>query len=175
MRRRLTHLNTHFQERRRVFGQERRTAMKLSGIAGLSACLLATVLASVPAAAQQAKTVADVTIRFGIVTALEAEHVDAQHGAHKGGHGSGMEHLVVTLADARSGAHISGANVIVEVRDPKGKVQRKPLQGMMTAGYPDYSEVFHFGWSGRYTIRMTILRQGVAKPINATFTQDHAI
>ena len=127
--------------------------MKLSGIAGM-ACVLAAALVGAPALAQQAKTVADVTIRFGIVKALEAEHVDAQHGVHKGGHGSGMEHLVVSLADSATGAHIAGANVLVEVRDPKGRVQSKALQGMITAGYPDYSEVFDFGWTGRYTIRM---------------------
>ena len=148
--------------------------MRLSGIAGL-AYVLAAVLVSAPAAAQQAKTVADVTIRFGLVTALEAEHADAQHGTHKGGHGSGMEHLVVTLADARTGKHIGGASVRVEVTDPKGMQQSKMLQGMSAAGYRDYSEVFHFGWSGRYTIRMTILRPGDAKPLKATFTQTHAL
>ena len=148
--------------------------MKLSGIAGL-ACVLAAALVGAPAWAQQAKTVADVTIRFGIVKALEAEHVDAQHGVHKGGHGSGMEHLVVSLADSATGAHIAGANVLVEVRDPKGRVQSKSLQGMITAGYPDYSEVFDFGWTGRYTIRMTVLRQGAARPVKASFSLEHVI
>ena len=148
--------------------------MRLSGLAGL-VCFLAAVLVGAPAMAQQAKTVADVTIRFGIVTALSAEHVDAQHGVHKGGHGSGMEHLVVSLVDSATGSHIAGAKVVVEVSDPKGKVQSKSLQGMITSGFPDYSEVFNFGWSGRYTIRMTILRQGVAKPLKASFSLDHVI
>lgn len=148
--------------------------MKLSGIAGL-ACVLAAALVGAPASAQQAKTVADVTIRYGLVTALSAEHVDAQHGVHKGGHESGMEHLVVSLADSATGSHIAGAKIVVEVSDPKGKVQSKSLQGMITSGFPDYSEVFDFGWSGRYTIRMTILRQGVAKPLKASFIHDHVI
>jgi hypothetical protein len=99
--------------------------MRLSGIAGL-AFVLAAALLSMPSAAQQTTTVADVTVRFGIVNALEAEHVDAQHGVHKGGHGSGMEHLVVTLADASSGSHIGGAKVFVEVRDPKGGCKEAP-------------------------------------------------
>ena len=148
--------------------------MKLSGIAGL-ACVLAAVLVSAPASAQQAKTVAGVTIRFGLVTAYMAEHVDAQHGVHTGGHGSGMEHLVVSLADARSGSHIAGAKVVAEVRDPKGGVQRKPLQAMLTAGVPDYSEVFNFGWSGKYTIRVTILPKGAARPLKASFVHRHVI
>jgi hypothetical protein len=148
--------------------------MRLSGIAG-PAFILAAALAGAPALAQQEKTVADVTIRLGIVTALAAEHVDAQHGVHRGGHGSGMEHLVVSLANSATGAHIAGADVVVEVRDPKGKVQSKSLQGMITAGYPDYSEVFDFGWTGRYTIRMTILRKGAARPVKASFSHDHVI
>lgn len=148
--------------------------MRLSGIAGL-ASVLAAALLSTPSAAQQATTVADVTVRFGIVNALEAEHVDAQHGVHKGGHGSGMEHLVVTLADARSRAHIAGAKVVVEVRDPRGGVQRKPLQAMVTSGYPDYSEVFNFGWSGKYRIRVWFLLKEAVEPIEARFVHRHVI
>ena len=148
--------------------------MRLSGIPG-AAFVLAAALLSSPAPAQQSKTVTGVTVRFGLVTALEAEHVDAQHGTHKGGHGSGMEHLVVSLADAATGSRIAGARVEVEVRDPRGRVQRKSLQAMITAGVPDYSEVFEFGWSGRYTIRMSILRQGFSRPVRASFTHNHAI
>jgi hypothetical protein len=148
--------------------------MRLSGIAGLGFVLAAALLGT-PSAAQQAKTVADVTVRFGIVTALEAEHVDAQHGVHRGGHASGMEHLVVTLADASRGSHIAGAKVVVEVRDPKGGVQRKPLQAMVTAGYPDYSEVFDFGWSGTYRILVWFLLKDAAQPLEARFVHRHAI
>lgn len=148
--------------------------MKLSAIAGLS-CVLAAVLISAPASAQQAKTVADVTIRFGLVTAMMAEHVDAQHGVHRGGHGSGMEHLVVSLADARTGSPIAGAKVVVEVRGPKGRVQRKPLQAMITAGFPDYSEVFDFGWSGSYRIRVWFLLKDAVQPLEARFVHRHLI
>jgi hypothetical protein len=101
--------------------------------------------------------------------------VDAQHGVHKGGHGSGMEHLVVSVADAASGTNLAGARIVVEVRDPKGKVQRKPLQAMNTAGYPDYSEVFDFGWTGKYIIRMTILPRGAAQPLKVSFVHRHVI
>lgn len=148
--------------------------MGLSRIAGL-ASVLAAALLSMPSAAQQTTTVADVTVRFGIVNALQAEHVDVQHGVHKGGHGSGMEHLVVTLADARSGSHIGGAKVFAEVRDPKGRVQRKPLRAMTTAGYPDYSEVFSFGWSGRYRIRVWFLLKDAVEPLEARFVHRHII
>lgn len=148
--------------------------MRLSGIAGVGFVLAAALLGT-PLAAQQAKTVADVTVRFGIVKALEAEHVDAQHGTHRGGHASGMEHLVVTLANAKTGAHIAGAKVVVEVRDPKGRTQSKSLQPMITSGYPDYSEVFNLGWSGRYAIRIRILLRGAKKPVETSFTYRHVI
>lgn len=147
--------------------------MRLSGTAGL-ACVLAAALASAPAWAQQAKTVADLTIRFGIVTALDAEHVDAQHGVHKGGHGSGMEHVVVSLAEEKSGARIGDADVTIEVKTPKGSVQKKPALPMVTAGYPDYSEVFDFGWSGSYVVRVSVKRKA-AKPIEAVFTVNRVI
>lgn len=146
--------------------------MRLSGIAG-TAFVLAATLAGAPATAQQAKTVADVTVRYGIVEALQAEHVDAQHGSHRGGHGSGMQHLVVTLAS--NGAHLAGAKVVVELRDPKGAVQRKSLQPMITSGYPDYSEVFYFGWSGTYRIRVWFLLKDAGRPLEARFAHRHVI
>ena len=150
--------------------------MNISGTSrALAAAALSAALVAAPAAAQQMKTVGGVVVNIGIISAIAAEHADAQHGVHKGGHGSGMEHLVVSLADSATGAHIAGANVLVEVRDPKGRVQSKSLQGMITAGYPDYSEVFDFGWTGRYTIRMTVLRQGAARPVKASFSLEHVI
>lgn len=148
--------------------------MNLSRIAGL-ASIFAAALLSMPSAAQQTKTVADVTIRYGIVNALEAEHVDAQHGTHRGGHASGMEHLVVTLANAKTGAHIAGAKIVVDLRDSKGRTQSKSLRPMITSGYPDYSEVFSFGWSGRYAIRMKILLRDATKPVETRFTYRHRI
>jgi len=148
--------------------------MRLSGIAGL-ACFLAAALVSAAAPAQQAKTVDDVTVRFGLVNAQEAARLERQHGGHWGVRMSGMEHLVVTLEDAQTGEHIAGAKVVVELRDPKGKVQTKTLQGMVTKGFPDYGEVFNFGWSGRYAIRMKILLRGAKKPVRTSFNYRHVI
>lgn len=136
---------------------------------------LAAALLAMPAAAQQTKTVQGLVINIGIVSALAAEHVDAQHGVHQGGHGPGAEHIVVSLAGPKSGARIAGADVAVEVKDPKGKTQRKALMAMTTAGVPDYSEVFDFGWSGKYDLRVTVTPKGVAKPLTTRFTVKHYI
>jgi hypothetical protein len=137
-------------------------------VASLSALL------ALPVSAQQ-KTVNGLVVNIGIVNAIEAEHSDAQHGVHKGGHGSGSQHILVSLAEEKSGARVGDAQVSIEVKNPKGVVQKKALMPMVTAGYPDYSEVFDFGWSGKYQLRVTILRKAGAKPVEATFTVNHVI
>jgi hypothetical protein len=142
---------------------------------GMFAVVALATAVALPAAAQQIKTVSGVVINLGIVNAILAEHVDAQHGAHQGGHGSGMEHIVVSLAEQKGGARIADAEVSIELRNPKGVLQKKPLLSMTTAGYPDYSEVFDFGWSGKYIVRVLIKRKGAAKPIEASFTVNHVI
>lgn len=135
----------------------------------------AAALVATPASAQLMKTVKGIVVNIGIVEAVMAEHVDAQHGVHKGGHGSGMEHIIVALADEKTGARIAGADVSIEVRDPRGKVQKKRLMAMITSGYPDYSEVFEFGWTGKYTLRVLITPKGAAAPIRASFTLNRVI
>jgi hypothetical protein len=137
---------------------------------GILSAVMAAVLLSFSAAAQQMKTVQGLVINIGIVAAIEAEHTDAQHGVHKGGHGGGMEHIVVALSEEKGGARISDAAVTIEVRDPKGVVQKKPAMAMVTAGFPDYSEVFQFGWSGEYRVTVLVYRKDAAKPVQARFT-----
>lgn len=135
----------------------------------LAAVAFAASLAALPAAAQQVKVVSGLVVNMGITSALDAEHVDAQHGVHKGGHGSGMEHVIVSVAENDGGARVSDADVTIEVKTPKGKLQKKPAMAMVTSGFPDYSEVFDFGWSGTYLVRVMIKRKA-AKPVEAVFT-----
>jgi hypothetical protein len=149
--------------------------MSISGISrALAAAALGAALVAAPVAAQQMKTVGGVSVNIGIISAIAAEHADARHGVHKGGHGSGMEHVVVSLAEEKSGARIGDADVTIEVKTPKGSVQKKPALLMVTAGYPDYSEVFDFGWSGSYVVRVSVKRKA-AKPIEAVFTVNRVI
>jgi hypothetical protein len=136
---------------------------------GILSAVAAAVLLSFSAAAQQMKTVQGVVVNIGIVKAIEAEHIDAQHGVHKGGHASGMEHITVVLSEENGGARIADAEVTIEVRDPKGVVQKMPAMAMVTAGFPDYSEVFAFGWSGDYRVTVLVKRKDAAKPVQARF------
>jgi len=92
----------------------------------LAVVALAASLAALPAAAQQVKVVSGLVVNMGITSALDAEHVDAQHGVHKGGHGSGMEHVIVSLAQDKDGTRVADADVTIEVKSPKGDVQKKP-------------------------------------------------
>jgi hypothetical protein len=139
-----------------------------------AAAALAAGLAS-PAAAQQMKTVGGIVVNIGIVSAIAAEHADAQHGVHTGGHGPGKEHVVVALAEAKGGARIADAEVAIEIRNPKGAVQKKAAVPMLTAGYPDYSEVFDFAWSGKYSVSVLIKRKGAAQPLEARFSVNRSL
>lgn len=142
---------------------------------GLVAAASLCALVALHASAQTQKTVNGLVVNIGIVNAIDAEHIDAQHGAHKGGHGPGAQHILVSLAEEKTGARVGDALVSIEVKNPKGVVQKKPLMPMVTAGYPDYSEVFDFAWSGKYQLRVLIQRKAGAKPVEATFTVTHVI
>jgi hypothetical protein len=144
-------------------------AIRLVVVAALAASL------ALPATAQQMKTVDGLVINIGIADAIHVEHVDAQHGVHTGGHGSGTQHIVVAIADQKGGDRVADAAVTIEVKDPKGVRQKKLAMAMVTAGFPDYSEVFDFGWSGKYVVRVVIQRKNSTKPVEATFTINHFI
>ena len=149
--------------------------MKLHRACATTLLLIATLLAFGSAYSQQRRTVEGVEIDIGIVNSLMAQHVDSQHGVHQGGHGPGMQHVVVSLGEAKAGKRIAGAGVAIELKDPKGRIQRKSLMPMTTAGVPDYSEVFDFGWSGKYDLRVTVMSKETARPVSARFTVNHYI
>ena len=82
---------------------------------------------------------------------------------------------MVSLSDVKAGAHIADARVTVEIKDPRGNVEKKTLLPRSTAGMPDYSETFRFGYSGKYTIRVVAALKERKKPLNASFTWTHVI
>ena len=139
---------------------------------------VATVLVALtaPATWAQEKTVGGVVINLGLMTAAKAMQVDGHREAHEHAFTSSIsaEHLLVTLSDAKTGERIGDAAVLVEVEDPKGKVERRPLLRTHSAGLPDYSEIFQFGWTGNYAIRVIVTPKPGAKPIDARFTVSHS-
>lgn len=141
----------------------------------IAAGLLGVVLAWTPAFAQQSKTVSGMSINFGIMSAEAALRADGHRDAHPSRFPPGSQHLLVTLDDASTGKRIGDAEVAIEVTDPKGRVEKKPLLHTQAGGLPDYSELFEFGWSGEYKVRVIITPRPGAKPIEAEFIVTHKI
>jgi len=138
---------------------------------------VAMVLAlAAPAAWAQEKTVGGMVINLGLMTAAKAMQVDGHREAHEHAFTSSIsaEHLLVTISDAKTGQRIGDAEVLVEVKDPKGKVERHPLLKTQSAGLPDYSEIFQFGWTGNYAIRVIVTPKPGAKAIETRFTVGHS-
>jgi hypothetical protein len=135
--------------------------------------LLVLALAST-SAAQESKTVAGIVINFGIMPADLALRAEGHRDAHPAHPPSGSQHLLITLDEQKSGKRIGDAEVVIEVTDPRGHVEKKTLLHTQARGLPDYSDLFVFGWSGEYSIRVIITPQG-AKPIETRFTVHHMI
>jgi hypothetical protein len=139
---------------------------------------VAMVLVALTASAAwaQEKTVGGVVINLGLMTAAKAMKVDGHREAHEHAFtgASSAEHLLVTISDAKTGRRISDAEVLVEVEDPKGKIERHPLLRTQSAGLPDYSEIFQFGWTGNYAIRVIVTPKPGAKAIETRFTVGHS-
>ena len=82
---------------------------------------------------------------------------------------------MVSLSDAKQATHIADAQVTVEIRDPKGNVEKKTLVPAMTAGTPDYSGIFYFGYSGKYAIHVVVVQKDSKKPVKADFAWTHVV
>jgi hypothetical protein len=144
-------------------------------VSSLLAAAAIAALAALPASAQQMKTVNGLVINFGLMSAEQAVHAEGHREAHPDKFPSGSQHVLITLADEKSGRRIGDADVTVELVDPKGKVMTKPLLHTSAAGMPDYSELFVFGWSGTYTLRVDIAASKGAKPVKTSFTVHHLL
>ena len=141
----------------------------------IAVALATMALACAPAIAQESKTVSGMVINFGIMSAEQALRVDGHRDQHPAHPPSGSQHLLITLDDAKSGKRISDAEVAIEVTDPHHRVEKKPLLHTQGGGLPDYSELFVFGWSGKYSIRVIITAQPGAKPVETTFVVHHRV
>lgn len=135
--------------------------------------LLMTALACAPVAAQQSRSVAGIVINLGIVPAEVALQADGHRDMHPAHPPSGSQHLLITLDEEKTSKRIGDAEVVIEVTDPHGHVEKKPLLHTLAGSIPDYSELFRFGWQGEYSIRVIITRQPGAKPIDARFIVHH--
>ena len=145
------------------------------GYLGVPAILFALVCTAASPYAEHQKTVSGIIVNIGVVPAEQALRSPGEATTHGKSRPSGAQHLVVTLSDAAAGSHIADAQVTVEIKDPRGNVEKKKLLPASTAGMPDYSETFRFGYSGKYTIRVVAALKGRKKPLNANFTWTHVM
>jgi hypothetical protein len=140
------------------------------------ASVIALAFAAVaPVAAQHRKVVDGIEINIGVVSTTQMLRVEAQEGAnHDLAPARATHHVVVGLADARTGEAIRDARVTLDVEDPHGGLQNGRLDASGLRGYPDYSGLFRFGWAGPYRLRVNVARAG-ATPVSATFgwTQEY--
>lgn len=141
----------------------------------LAAGLLAMGLACVALAADQSKTVGGVVINLGIVPAEVALRAEGHSEAHPKNPPPGSQHLLITLDEQKSGKRIGDAEVVVEVTDPHGHMEKKPLLHTHAGGLPDYSELFRFGWNGTYSIHVIVTLHPRARPIDARFSVYHEV
>ena len=147
---------------------------RLARRCAILAALFALALAWTHATAQQ-KTVDGVVINLGIVPAEVALQANGHRDMHPPHPPPGSQHLLVTLDEAAGGKRIGDADVVVEVTDPHGGVEKKALLHTQADGFPDYSELFRFGWAGKYSIRVVVTLKGGAKPIETRYTINHSI
>jgi hypothetical protein len=128
-----------------------------------------------PANAQQSQTVGGLVVNFGIMSAEQALRAEGHRDAHPLHPPSGSQHLLITLDDEKTGKRVGDAEVVIEVTDPRGHVERKPLLHTQARGLPDYSELFVFPWSGDYAIRVLITPKAAVKPVEVRFTVNHNV
>lgn len=136
--------------------------------------ILAAALAA-PAFAQQEAKVEGLVIELGLMPAEKAVHAMGHAQAHPQKFPSGSQHVLITVAEQKSGRRLGDADVVVEVVDPKGKAAAKTLIHTNTGGMPDYSELYVFDWSGTYLVRVNVTPWAGAKPVKTSFTVHHQI
>ena len=150
-------------------------AFSVSRASVIAAAVLGMALAWTPVAAQQSKTVGGLVINLGLMPAEAVLGADGHRDAHPLRPPGGSQHFLITLDDEKTGKRIGDAEVSVEVTDPRGRVEQKTLLHTQGGGFPDYSDLFVFGWSGEYKVRVIIVPKPGAKPIEARFSVNHAI
>lgn len=141
----------------------------------ITAGLLGLASTATPAGAQGARTVDGMIVNLGLMPAEVALTVAGHRDAHPAHPPQGSEHLLITLDDQRTGRRIGNAEVAVEVTDSHGHVQKKALLHTQAAGLADYSELFTFGASGKYSVRVIITPAPNAQAVETRFDVNHVI
>lgn len=134
-----------------------------------AALIAAAAVIAAPVSAEHRKVVDGIAINIGVVPVKQLMRNDAyERSVHRDPAANATHHIVVGVADSKSGVPIDDAQVTLELVDPRGGTQRSTLARGNAGGFPDYSGLFRFGWSGDYKLRVNVTRAGAA-PVTATF------
>ena len=147
--------------------------MKLAVL--LLAASIGAASGSGAAAADQRSVKGGFVVNFGITSAEQALRPYGHPDQHPVNAPGGSQHLLITLDEEKTGKRIGDAEVVIEVTDPRGGVERKTLLHTQSGGMADYSEFFVFGWSGKYSVRVIITLTSGAKPVETRFIVNHRI
>ena len=93
----------------------------------IAAAFVGIALASMPVAAQQTKAVGGFIVSLGVVPAAVALRAEGHRESHPANPPFGSQHLLITLDEEKSGKRIGDAEVLIEVTDPNGHKEKKPL------------------------------------------------
>jgi hypothetical protein len=134
-----------------------------------------SLLASAPSIAQLRTTVDGMVVNLGIVPAAVALRADGHRESHPTNPPLGSQHIMITLDDEKTAKRIGDAEVVVEIKDPRGHVERKSLLHTQSGGLADYSELFQFSWSGDYVVKVAITAKRGARSLETRFTIHHSV
>ena len=137
-----------------------------------AALVAASIAGPLQAQVPGQKSVDGIVVRIGIVDAKQvAKHATghAETGMHGAKKGSGGDHVVVSLADERSGQFIREAEVWLAVdRSGVGHVRQK-LEPMAMPDAPSFGGWLDLRQPGPYRITVEVSRPGVPRRILARF------
>ncbi len=117
------------------------------------------------------KTVDGVIVRIGVAPAEQIMALPAGRAEHKmhTDHGGGPDHLVVALADARTGARIEKASVTVSISRMGMESGQQRLERMEAPGATSWGGYFDLRAAGPYLIHVVVTTPGNPAPIVAEF------
>ena len=119
------------------------------------------------------KTVNGVTFYLGVMPAEivrghPKEHPEStMHGSPR--KGSGSQHIVVALFDAKTGERITDAKVSARVEQLGLAADHKDLDPMQIAGTISYGNFYTMPSGGIYKIRVIVTRKGESRRVEAEF------
>ena len=149
----------------------------LDGLAIIA--LLSFLCVAGPPAAQsgESKTNGGLTVYLGVVPA-EIVKGPSPHSAEKPMHGriprgAHEYHVVAAIFDAATDARVSDAAVTAKVSGLGLSGGSKTLEPMEIAGTTTYGAFFNLPGRDLYTVKLTVERPGVARPVTFQFRYDH--